>query len=68
MALNESDFSVSNGNDSSFLDNVGIFSFEECIGSSSLVSNHCSDKSGETIVGFGLFSFDYFDIDVIAVS
>ena len=68
MTFNESDFTVSDSNNSSLFDNLGSFSLEECIGSSSLVSNHSSDKSGKAIVRFSLLSFYNLGIDVITIS
>lgn len=68
MVLDESNSSVPDGYDSSFLDKLGAVPLEEGVGGSSFVSDDGSDESSEAIVGLGFFSFDDLHVNVVAVS
>ena len=68
MVLDESNFSVSDGNDSTFLDELGGIAFEESVGTSSFVSNYGSDEGGFAVIRLDFFGLDDFDVDVVAVS
>ena len=68
MVFDESNFSVSNSKNGSFLDQLRCFSLEESIGCGSLVGNYGSDESSQAIVGLDLFYLDDFNINVISIS
>jgi hypothetical protein len=46
VIFDESDFTVSDGNDGSFFDEFGCLSFEEGVGGGSLVGDDGSDEGG----------------------
>ncbi len=65
MILNESDASVSDGDNGSFFYDFCIVSNEESISASSVICNHYFNAFNAAF-SLNFFDFDYFHIDIVS--